>query len=162
MRRSAPSSHRYGYLARTHTHAHTSYILAGPVPSACVCVIVHVSEVGQQQQRYLTHPEKTSGQFKQPSHWLQLPVYAHKTINNTHAAIRSCCIRTSAGMHTHIHTYTSRSNSGCTRAEIPTYTPYTQTVQWVFTTLSQVQNVYFLQVSNDSVLYCTQYLTLLY
>lgn len=106
MRRSAPSSHRYGYLARTHTHAHTSYILAGPVPSACVCVIVHVSEVGQQQQRYLTHPEKTSGQFKQPSHWLQLPVCAHKTINNTHVAICSCCIRTSAGMHTHIHTHT--------------------------------------------------------
>lgn len=34
-----------------------------------VCVIVHVSEVGQ-QRRYLTHPEKTSGE--QSSHWLQL------------------------------------------------------------------------------------------
>ena len=151
-----------------HGHTHTSYILAGPVLSVCVrvCVIVHVSEVGQQQQRYLTHPEKTSVEFKQPSHWLQLPVCARKTINNTHAAIRPCCIRTSAGMraHTHIHQHLGQILAAWEQKFQHTHHIHrcafmcTKTVQWVFTTLSEVKNVCFFY----SVLYCTQSLTLFY
>lgn len=96
MRRSAPSSHCYGYLAWTHTHTHTLYILAGPgTTCVCMCAIVHVSEVGQ-QQRYLTHPEKTSGE--QSSHWLQL-THTHKGYQS-YTWSHLCC--TCTGAHKNI------------------------------------------------------------
>ena len=123
MRRSAPSSHRHGYLAWTRTHRHTLCILAGSLWShMCVCVIVHVSEVGQ-QRCYLTHPVKTSGEFEQA--WLLLPTHTHTpcTCRPPHTHAHTHTQHAHAGHHTHMHTHTHNMHMQATThkylSEIP-------------------------------------------
>lgn len=61
----------------------------------CVCETVRVLAV-EQQRCYLTHPEKTSGEFKQPSHWFQLIPHTP-----THTQISSCCTQTLGSISGH-------------------------------------------------------------